>query len=310
MKHLLLALLVALSTISFAAEPQRPKPGAEAPATTALAATENLRLREQVLLLTEQLRVTKEFQASLLDAVWWAMTAVVTVGGLLVATNIFAAWRTRESDRQLLLNEVNSSAQKLRVEVLEKANTNSAEIKEKVDVRLEAQSEAMATELRNLRDLISSDRNRATDSINELSKQVAEGKLEQAKASSRESGVVRDLLKLKTEFHELEALVFELQKSHGLRLMAASQSLSSAVEIGIGHYIESRANLIIEIVADILGNNPNFKLNPDTKAFILSQIPEEHPEHGELLARARGAVTAIPERVAPPKDPAVSNEAA
>ena len=291
MKHLLLALLIAWSALSFAAEP-----GPTASPAAEPAAAENARLREQNLLLNEQLRVTKEFQSSLLDAVWWAMTAVVTVGGLLVATNLFAAWRTRDSDRSLLLNEVKASAENLRAEVLEKANASATEISSRVDSRMEAQTEAVATELRNVRDLVSRDRNRTSDALVDLVKQIGEMKVETLKANFATDEVVRNLHKLTTEFHELETRVFDIQKVPVLRLMAASQSLESASKTGISNFVKVGANLIIDIVSEILNDDPTFSLRPSTKHFILSRIPLEHKEHSDLLAKAHGAVAAIAER--------------
>jgi len=130
----------------FAESPKPQTPNADVSASkrsAALEATDLSAAKQQIKLLEAQLQMTRDYQGSLLDTVYWALGGVFIVVSLLLGFGWLVNFKVYERDKETLKAELENIARAKAAELDEAITTKMASINDNMDKQIKGTIEVL-----------------------------------------------------------------------------------------------------------------------------------------------------------------------
>ena len=154
LKLILLATLIQLALPVFAESPKPKASNADVSASKnsdSLETTERSAAKQQVKLLEAQLQMTRDYQGSLLDTVYWALSGVFIVVSLLLGFGWLVNFKVYERDKEVLKAELENIARAKATELDEGITTKMASINDNMNKQIkESMAELLKPHIRSI----------------------------------------------------------------------------------------------------------------------------------------------------------------
>lgn len=151
LKTFLIFTLCGLLCIAYAQKPQAPATSiasSEPAVATSVAELAELgAAKQQIRLLEAQLQLTREFQGSVLDTVYWGLGGVFVVVGLLLGFGWFANFKVYERDKDSLRLELLSVASKQGADLKTELIARAAELEKSIAVKADSAGVSLGASL-------------------------------------------------------------------------------------------------------------------------------------------------------------------
>lgn len=176
----------------------------------------------EVDLLKEQNKLIREYQASILSTVYWALSGVFTVLAFLAGFGWWSNFKMYEADKVRLQQDLDSKINELDSKLALRLEENRTELERAVDVKGEAQLSRLLSELTDVRANIS----KLSDESRQRSDEIKEVQEELKKNFSQLLKFIR-LTEGETRF--VEEQVWELKGIPNNILMTQCQAIDAAL---------------------------------------------------------------------------------
>lgn len=204
-----------------AASPPTTRPQSESVASSTKAGEANT-ANAQLAALHAQVTTMKEYHASLLDTVYWALGVTATIAVLLAGFSWFTNFKLYESDKQKLKEDFAAALKRTDAQVEARLNANQVELVKLFDPRIDALATKTSTELGALRAEYVAEREtlvKTLESIHRLITSLADDDKENR----------RRLSLLEATARRIEEHIWEIKGLPVNILITQSQGLESAV---------------------------------------------------------------------------------
>ncbi|WP_216919524.1 hypothetical protein [Synechococcus sp. CCAP 1479/9] len=170
-----------------------------------------------------QLSAIKEYHSSLLDTVYWSLTALSTIVALLAGFGWFANFRMYENDKTRLKDDLEAKIQAVLAQVGARLNEHEAQLLQQLDARQESSATRLFNELDFVRkDLVKSIEQSETRD-NKLDSMVSDLK-------SVSDTLIKKNKETEALVREVEEHIWELKDIPINILLTQSQALSTAID--------------------------------------------------------------------------------
>jgi hypothetical protein len=177
---------------------------------------------EEITVLREQNKLIREYQSSLLNTVYWALTGILALAAVLAGFNWWTNNKIYEVERDRFREQVDAQISKFGASVSLQLEANKTDFLQLVDSRIDILTSRYLSEFSNIRDHVETVRAEINKSISAIEEKctVIEGSVKENE---------KDILENTWNLRTAEEYIWDIKGIPGNVLLTLSQGLAAAL---------------------------------------------------------------------------------
>ena len=233
-----------------------------------------------------QLSAIKEYHSSLLDTVYWSLTALGTIVALLAGFGWFANFRMYENDKSRLKEDLEAKIQAGLAQVGARLNEHEAQLLQQLDARLESSATRLFNELDFVRKDLAKSIEQSETRDNKLDSMVSALK-------SVSDTLIKENKETEALVREVEEHIWELKDIPINILLTQSQALSTAIDAESAEAVRSAMRRMKRTINDSILPKGH-RLSSTLIAYLEEDLTLAAKTDSVLSAEVQALVKKIP----------------